>query len=200
MMISKKSATRMAAAAISCLPPQLALAHDGLAHAAGFLSGVVHPLTGLDHLLAMTAAGLLAAQLGGRAMWRVPLAFVAMMVAGGSAGMLGLQLPWVEAGIAASLIFFGLAVAMPMNLPVAAAVGCSGLFAILHGHAHGVEIPMSASGMGYMLGFTVSTTALLATGLGLGLLAERHVIRAGLLTARFGGLAVAGSGVYLLLS
>ena len=124
-------------------------AHTGHGHAIGFMHGFLHPLSGLDHMLAMVAVGLFAARLGGKAFWAVPLAFVAMMVVGGAMGMNGFGLPYVEFGIAASVIVLGAAVALDFSLPISAAMGLVGFFALFHGHAHGSEMPVAASGLTY---------------------------------------------------
>src|SRR5258708_21754085 len=113
-----------------------AAAHTFGAHGAGFAQGIAHPLGGIDHLLAMVAVGLWAAQLGGRALWAVPAAFVAMMAVGGVAGMLGAALPLVEFGISGSLVVLGVLVALAARLPVAVSAVLVGLLALFHGHAH----------------------------------------------------------------
>src|SRR5579863_3698485 len=113
--------------------------------AAGLTAGFAHPLSGLDHVLAMVAVGLWAAQLGGRALWLVPASFVGFMTLGGALGMAGVHLPMVEAGILASVLILGILIAAAAQLPLAASVAVTGLFAIFHGHAHGTEIPLAAS-------------------------------------------------------
>ena len=114
------------------LMTQLAHAHTGVGQASGFMHGFSHPFSGLDHILAMVAVGLFAAQRGGRALWLVPLTFVAMMAVGGALGVYGVALPMVELGIAASVIVLGAAVAMQANLPVAAANSARDFPAFLH--------------------------------------------------------------------
>ena len=151
------------------LLPTAALAHTGIGAAGGFAHGFWHPIGGLDHVLAMVAVGAFAVCLGGRAVWLVPSAFVAMMAVGGFAGMEGIQLPLVETGIALSVVVLGLAVAFQWKLPVAAASALVGLFAIFHGHAHGSEMPVDASGLGYAAGFMLATASLHVAGIGLGL-------------------------------
>lgn len=152
------------------LAPTLAFAHPGLpGHTHDLASGFVHPFSGLDHILAMVAVGLFAAQLGGRALWAVPASFVGMMAAAGVAGMSGIALPLTETGIALSVIVLGGAVALRLALPVAAATALVGFFAIFHGYAHGLETPETASGLLYGLGFVAATAALHALGIGLGL-------------------------------
>lgn len=172
-----------------------AFAHPG--HGTGLEAGLIHPFTGIDHMLAMLAVGLWAAQQrSARALWAVPLAFVASMAVGAVAGRLGLQLPAVEAGIAASLLVLGLLVAGALRLPTAAAMGLVGVFALFHGWAHGAEMPAQAGWGGFALGFVVATASLHALGVGLGLLARRH----GGLLLRAGGVGVAVAGLWLALN
>ncbi|MET0598210.1 MAG: HupE/UreJ family protein [Mesorhizobium sp.] len=177
------------------LAPTLASAHTGLGDTAGLLHGFMHPIGGLDHILAMVMVGVFAFQLGGRARWALPAAFVGMMAVGGLLGMGGIAVPFVELGIALSVIVLGTVVAFGVQAPVAAAIGVVGLFAIFHGHAHGAEMPENAAGLAYGVGFMAATALLHLTGLGGGLLLgmARHG-RAAMRTA--GGLAaVAGLGI-----
>ncbi|MGY2051924.1 HupE/UreJ family protein [Methylobacterium sp. JK268] len=160
-------------AAALLLLPQAALAHPGHGDAAGLAHGFVHPLSGADHVLAMVAVGLLAALRGGRALWALPAAFLGMMVVGGVLGASGVALPSVETGIALSIVAFGLAVAVGGGLPLAALAALVGVFAVFHGHAHGAEIPETASGLAYGAGFVAATALLHAAGIGLGLAAAR---------------------------
>jgi urease accessory protein len=127
------------------LTPSLALAHPGHGDGLGLAHGVMHPLSGLDHVLAMVAVGVVAAQLGGRAIWALPLAFIGMMAVGGALGMAGFAIPYVEGGIALSIVALGAAIALNLRLPVVAAAAAVGLFAIFHGHAHGASPTRSAS-------------------------------------------------------
>ena len=152
------------------LAPGAALAHPGHGEAMGLAAGFAHPLGGLDHVAAMVAVGLIAALRGGRALWLLPLVFLAMMALGAGAGMLRLPLPFAEAGILASLVAFGLLTVFGRGLPLALLAGLLGAFAVFHGHAHGVEMPETASGLRYSLGFLGATALLHAAGLGLGLL------------------------------
>jgi urease accessory protein len=155
-----------------------AYAHHAGATGAAFAVGLLHPLSGFDHLLAMLAVGVWAAQMGGKALWRVPATFVLVMLAGGALGMAGVPLPYVEAGIAASLVVLGLLVASAAQLPLIASMSIVGLFALFHGHAHGSEIQLDASPAFYALGFVIATGTL-------------HVI--GIMLARPSGLASARS-------
>jgi urease accessory protein len=172
-----------------------AFAHlDPLAHGS-FMAGVSHPLFGLDHVLAMVAVGLWAAQIAGRdqgskkALWAVPAAFVATMAVGFAAGVAGMSLPFVEPAILASVIALGLLVSMAVRLPVVASAALVAVFALFHGFAHGNELG-SAGALQFGIGFTVATTLLHAAGIGLGLAVQRFapsVTRiAGALTALIG--------------
>ena len=145
----------------------------------------------------MVAVGAFAARLGGRALWIVPTAFVAMMAVGGLVGMEGIQLPFVETGIALSVVVLGLAVAFQWKLPVAAASALVGLFAIFHGHAHGSEMPVDASGVAYAVGFMLATASLHVAGIGLGVAVGRIGARSRLALQASGG-AMALAGVALL--
>ncbi|HEY4920385.1 MAG TPA: HupE/UreJ family protein [Xanthobacteraceae bacterium] len=156
------------------LVPTLALAHPGLpGHTHDFADGVLHPLTGLDHILAMVAVGLFAAQLGGRALWAVPASFVTVMAAAGLAGMSGIALPLTETGIALSIVALGGVIALRVSMPLAAAMAMVGFFAVFHGYAHGVETPDNASGLLYGLGFVTATALLHGLGVGIGLAVGR---------------------------
>ena len=179
------------------LLPTAALAHTGVGATVGFAHGFWHPIGGLDHVLAMVAVGAFAVRLGGRALWLVPTAFVAMMAAGGIAGMEGIQLPIVETGIALSVVVLGLAVAFQWKPPVVAASALVGLFAIFHGHAHGSEMPVDASSLGYAVGFMLATAALHVAGIGLGVAVGSIGARSRLALQASGG-AMALAGVALL--
>lgn len=168
-----------------------AQAHTIGAHGAGFAAGMAHPFIGLDHLLAMVAVGLWAAQLGGRAIWRMPLAFMAMMALGSIFAFVGLLLPAVEAGIAVSVLVLGLLIAVVARFPLAASMLLVGAFALFHGHAHGQELPQAASAFAYSLGFLFATGLLHAAGAGLGLLLGRD-ISVNWVRLMGGGIAAAG--------
>lgn len=169
--------------------PGLALAHPGHEHASGLLSGLVHPLFGLDHLLAMLAVGLWGAQLGGRARWALPVLFVGVMLLGGCLGLAGLALPGVEHGIVASVVVLGLALLWARQIPLAYSSLLVAAFALFHGHAHGTEMPGEASAGLYALGFAVATAALHLAGLRIGLWLKG---RDGMLVSR-----VVGAGIGL---
>jgi urease accessory protein len=171
-----------------------ALAHTGAEHALSFASGFQHPLTGLDHMLAMVAVGLWAGLNGGRALWAWPVAFVGVMVLGGALGIAGIALPLVESGILASVVVLGLLVLMAVRLPVAIGAALVAAFALLHGHAHGAELPGDAAAATYAAGFAIATTVLHAIGLGVAHLAGSA---SGLLLVRGAGALVAAAGVAL---
>lgn len=175
------------------LSPALAFAHPGHDHA-GLMAGLAHPVFGLDHLLAMLAVGLWAAQQSGAARWALPLTFVASMLVGGLLGFGGLEIPLMETGIAASVLAFGLLVAVAVRLPMAVALGLTALFALSHGVAHGLELPHLASPWAYALGFLVATAALHAAGYAL----VRGLPRAAAPLVRVAGAASALTGVWLL--
>jgi len=185
----------IAAALVATAMP--AFAHTGAGTAHGFAAGFVHPLLGLDHLLAMIAVGLFAASRRGKALWLVPLAFVAMMIGGGALAMAGVQLPMVELGIALSVVVLGGAVALRLSLPLAGAMALVGAFALFHGHAHVAGMPAGASLTDYAAGFVLATGLLHAAGLGLGLSAGFGSRRVGQWAVRSAGsvMALAGAGI-----
>lgn len=145
--------------------PAMAFAHTGHADSAGFFHGFEHPIGGMDHILAMVAVGIFAFVLGGRALWLVPLSFVGMMLAGFALGVAQIELPFVELGIALSSVVIGAAAAMGRPMPVAGAMALVGVFAVFHGHAHGAEMPETAGGLTYALGFVVATALLHGAGI-----------------------------------
>jgi urease accessory protein len=151
--------------AVLILMPLPALAHTGEG-AHGFLSGVLHPLTGTDHLLAMFAVGLWAASLGGRAIWALPLAFVVALAAGGVTGVTGIRLPSVEAAILASLMVFGVAAAIALRLPLGAALAGTAVFGLAHGLAHGSEV--TGDFLPFASGFVLASLGLHLAGLAVG--------------------------------
>ena len=176
------------------LLPSFAHAHVGAGEASGFMHGLAHPASGLDHVCAMLAVGLWAAQMGGRSVWAVPLTFVSVMALGGALPALGIGLPFVEQGIALSVLLLGVLIVAAVRLPLWLGGVMVGLFALWHGHAHGAEIPPLASGIGYALGFMLTTALLhvigIAFGLGMRRLAREHAIRAA-------GAGIALCGMYL---
>jgi urease accessory protein len=175
----------------------LALAHVGVSPVHDLLHGLEHPLTGIDHICAMFAVGLWAAQRGGRAIWVVPLTFVTVMTVGGFLGMSRVPIPFVEPGIILSVVTLGLFVAAAVQLPLSVSASIVALFALVHGYAHGAETPASASGLSFAIGFIAATVALHALGIGFGVVFQR-VRQPQLLRAA--GAAIAIFGVYLVLA
>jgi urease accessory protein len=178
--------------------PVTAFAHTGLGDTSGFAHGMAHPVSGLDHVLAMIAVGVFAYQLGGRALWLVPGTFVFLMAGGGALGMAGISVPYVETGIALSVIVLGAIIALGVRAPVAIAMAIVGVFAIFHGHAHGAEMPADASGAAFAAGFMLATALLHGTGLALGFAIGRAGEIRGPLVVRAAGAMTALAGVGLL--
>jgi urease accessory protein len=172
-----------------------ALAHVEAGQAAGFLAGFAHPVSGLDHVLAMVAVGVWGAQLGLPAIWILPVTFPIVMALGGLLGLLGVPLPGVEIGIAASAILLGAAVMTERRLPFYAAAALVGFFAVFHGHVHGTELPPGQSGLLYSLGFVVATGCLHAIGIAIGTIHRRP---AGRIALRIAGGGVGLAGVFFL--
>ena len=179
---------------ITMFAPRVALAHVGLGDAHDALHGFLHPILGLDHILAMITVGLLAANLGGRARWAVPVSFVSMMLAGGIAAMSGMILPFSELGVAMSVIMLGGLLSSRVRLPVAYAAALAGIFAIFHGYAHGLEMPQDASGISFALGFLTATASLHIAGLciGLGIAKLSHPAASKITTMGGGAIVIAG--------
>jgi urease accessory protein len=168
--------------------PGAAYAHDGgVLPFGGFLSGLVHPVLGYDHLLAMLSVGILSAQIGGRAIWTVPATFVTVMAAGGGLGYIDIGLTSTELGIAASLVILGLIIAAERKLPTLLAMVGVGFFAIFHGYAHGTEIPQTAEPVAYAFGFLTGTALIHIAGVLIGDIA-RHYERGKLILRAGGGL------------
>ncbi len=149
---------------------QTAFAHPQKGEAVGFLTGFHHPISGLDHVLAMVAVGLWGAQLGAPAIWVLPVAFPMVMAFGGMLGLMGVPLPGTEYGIALSAILLGAAVLFEVRPPLGVAALLVGVFAIFHGHAHGTELPPGQSALLYSMGFVIATGCLHALGIGIGTL------------------------------
>lgn len=179
---------------LAAFPPPV-LAHVQNGSAAGLAAGLWHPISGLDHVIAMVAVGIWGAQLGAPAIWLLPVTFPMVMAIGGSLGLMGVPLPGVEIGIALSAVLLGAMVLAEARPPLAAAAALVGLFAIFHGHAHGTELPPGQSGMLYSLGFVVSTGCLHAAGIAIGLV---HRWPAGRAALRVAGGAIAAAGLAFL--
>ena len=175
--------------------PATAMAHIESGEAGGFLSGVYHPISGLDHVLAMVAVGLWGAQLGSPAVWLLPVAFPMMMAFGGMLGLMGVGVPGVEIGIAASGVVLGAMVLGEVKAPLAVSLVLVAVFAIFHGHAHGTELAPGQNAMLYSLGFVISTGTLHAAGIGIGL---SHRWTAGQIALRGAGAIVMIGGLVFL--
>ena len=194
-MSGKRCLLATSAICILAFWPSYGLAHVRGGEAVSFLSGVRHPVSGADHILAMISVGLWGAQLGAPAIWLLPVTFPLVMAFGGLLGLLGVRLPGIEIGVAVSAIALGFAVfreARPRLWVAAAAVG---FFAIFHGYAHGAELPPGASGLLYSMGFVIATGCLHAIGITVGLI---HKWPAGRVALRGAGACVSMAGVYFL--
>jgi urease accessory protein len=172
-----------------------ALAHVQQGQAAGFAAGLLHPVSGLDHVLAMVAVGLWGAQLGAPAIWVLPVAFPLVMAMGGMLGFIGVPVPGVEFGIAASAIVLGTAVAFELRPPLVIAALMVGCFAIFHGYAHGTELLPGQSALLYSVGFVIATGCLHAVGIGVGTVHRR---RWGRQLLRIAGTVVAAGGIFFM--
>jgi urease accessory protein len=184
----------------AALAGSLAIAATGVqAHAlggeGGLASGLAHPFMGLDHLLAMIAVGLWAAQLGRRASWQVPLAFVSVMAAGFGLAQLGLALPVAEPMVVASVAVLGAMVAGAVHVPVVSGAALVSMFAVFHGYAHGIDMPSTGSAGTYAAGFALTTVGLHLVGLALGTGMAR---RQRPVLVRLSGAAIAAAGVAML--
>lgn len=183
-----KSKLTLALLSLAC--SGAAMAHPG--HADGAMAGLMHPLSGIDHLLAMLAVGLWAVQLGGRARWLLPSSFVTFLAVGGMFGMGGAALPMVEAGIVTSVLVFGVLIGFAVKLQSTAAALVVGAFALFHGYAHGAEMPAMSSAWLYAAGFVAASAALHGAGLWIGGSVKQH--------SRWlqgGGAAISLAGVWL---
>ncbi|MBU2570233.1 MAG: HupE/UreJ family protein [Gammaproteobacteria bacterium] len=169
-----------------------AQAHTFGAEGAGFAEGFIHPFIGVDHLLAMLAIGIWAVQLGHKALWRLPAAFVGTMSLAALLASYGPVLPLLELAIAATVLFLGIILMFSVRLPIAAGMLIAGLFASVHGYAHGLEMPQAASPLFYGAGFIAATSLVHAFGITMAVLIKRQ-----LWLTRAGGLAIATAGLYL---
>jgi len=166
-------------------------AHTGHGATNAFAAGLAHPLEGFDHLLAILAIGLWAGLVGGRGLWLWPVSFVGAMLIGGALGMTGVPMPLVELGIVGSVIVIGLAAALAFSPSVMIGMAVAALAGLLHGHAHGTEVPADASGLAYAAGFAIATALLHTLGIAAAVAATRFSLPIAARTA--GGLtAVAG--------
>ena len=175
--------------------PAIAYAHTG--GGGGFMAGLTHPVLGFDHLLAMLSVGILSAQMGGQAIWRVPLAFVLVMLGGGILGINGVPLFSVELGIALSVLALGVAIALEKKLSSLLAMIFVGFFAIFHGHAHGTEMPSLSKPLFYACGFVLGTAGIHVAGVLIGIIADR--LKDGGQLLRYLGAGIAGIGFHLII-
>jgi urease accessory protein len=173
--------------------PAAAWAHTASGEAGGFLTGIRHPVSGLDHVLAMLAVGLWGAQLGVPAVWLLPVAFPMMMAFGGMFGLMGLPLPGVEMGIAVSAVVLGIMVSAEARPPLWVALSIVTVFSVFHGHAHGTELPEGQSGLFYSMGFVIATGLLHGVGIGIGSI---HRWDAGRVALRVAGAVVLVAGIF----
>jgi urease accessory protein len=180
---------------VGLLFPTVALAHEAVL-TGGFISGLSHPILGSDHLLAMISVGILSAQIGGRAIWSVPLTFVLVMLFGGVLGIQGIPFFSVEFGIALSVFVLGIALAADKKLPTIVAMVFVGVFAIFHGHAHGTEMPNLAQPVLYVSGFVAGTIGIHIAGVLIGIFSKK--INYGAQLLRYVGAGIAGIGFYIL--
>ena len=196
-MRRKDRLLRLFATILLVMVPAPALAHVTPGEIGGFAGGFTHPLTGPDHLLAMFAVGVWGAQMGGRSVWALPVAFPLIMTIGGIIGMAGVSLPYIEIGIALSILVLGLAIAFKWHPIEIVPLGLIAVFAICHGYAHGVELPSAADPAAYAVGFVLATGMIHIAGIAVGLLLGRPY--RGLL-ARGVGCLIALGGVYYLVA
>ena len=174
--------------------PSIAFAHTGIDQTAGFLHGLAHPIGGADHLLAMLAVGIWAAQIGGQALWRVTGTFVAVMLLGGLLGIANIPLPFIEEGILVSIVVLGILITGAFKIRLVYSCLLVGVFAIFHGYTHGSEMPTSISAASYALGFVMATAVLHLSGIGLAVLMKKTKVQ---MMGRFAGSTIALCGVYL---
>lgn len=172
-----------------------AFAHTQQGQAQGFLTGLRHPISGLDHVLAMISVGIWGAQLGRPALWLLPVTFPMVMAVGGFLGLIGVPVPGVEIGVALSALVLGLMVALEAKPPPVVAAALVGAFAVFHGHAHGTELPPGQSGLTYSIGFVVATGCLHGVGILLGVV---YRWRTGKAALRLAGAAVVLAGAVFL--
>ncbi len=172
-----------------------AVAHEAVGITGGLVSGLLHPLFGLDHVVAMVAVGLWGAFLGAPAIWVLPVVFPVVMALGGALGVVGIPIPYVELGIAGSAVVLGLMVALAARPPLWIAAVLVGAFAVFHGHAHGTELPNAANPFAYSVGFVVATGLLHVAGIAFGMLTRWEI---GKLGVRIAGGIIALAGSYFM--
>jgi urease accessory protein len=191
----RNTVTKSLTAVLLLATSSAAFAHTGH-NVSGLAAGLMHPFSGLDHLLAMVAVGLWAAQGGGRKVWLLPATFMTTLVVGAAIAMQWQSLPLVEAGIATSVLALGLLIALSLQLPTSLSVAITALFGLMHGYAHGLELPQSAAPAAYALGFLAATATLHLSGIAVGIATRQRYV----LLSRLLGSSIAVSGAYLLAS
>ena len=182
---------------LSLLFPAFALAHTGFGDTTGFLSGFGHPIGGADHVLAMVAVGLWAAQFEGRRLWAIPCTFVGVMILGGLLGFAGVAVPFIEEGIMLSVLILGVLIAGAFRFPLLVSALVVGFFAVFHGHAHGAEMPVAIGAASYTIGFALATALLHSAGVGLGVLIRKANLHK---VMRLAGGALVLGGIYLVIA
>ena len=190
--MNARSFSSLAIAALFIVYASTVSAHEGTGITGGFISGFLHPVLGWDHVVAMVAVGLWRAFLGNPAIWVLPVVFPLIMAFGGALGVIGVPIPAVETGIAASAVVLGAMVAFTVRAPIWIAAVIVGAFAIFHGHAHGTELPNAANPLAYSIGFVLSTGLLHLSGVAFGLLVRWP---AGKVVVQTGGGLIALVGV-----
>jgi urease accessory protein len=168
--VMQTSVQRLAPAILLALVATQVQAHTGTGVIGGFSSGFLHPITGWDHVVAMVAVGLWGAFLGSPAIWILPITFPLVMAVGGALGIAGIPLPYTETMIALSGIVLGCVVLFGVRAPIWIAAVIVGVFAIFHGHAHGMELPTAANPLSYAVGFVLATGLLHLFGIAFGFL------------------------------
>jgi urease accessory protein len=194
-IMNRDNFTRSLMAIILLLAMQPLSAHTTGGAIGGLGSGLGHPFIGIDHLLAMLAVGMWAYQLGGSAVWKVPLVFVLTLLVGASVGLAGLSLPFIEPVIVASVMVFGLLIAMKSRITPVLASMLVALFALFHGYAHGIEMPLAALPLAYVAGFSLATIGIHVLGVMLAYVIHRT---AQTTLLRVGGFGLAGTGLLLM--
>jgi urease accessory protein len=191
-----KTSSHLAVLVLLLSLPFAVSAHTGAHDTYGLFSGFAHPFSGLDHLLAMLAVGIWTIQMRHKSMWLLPAAFVSVMLLGAVLGLSGLGLPYVETGIALSVLVFGLLIASAIRLPTAFGVCLVAVFALFHGYAHGTEMPAGVAS-GFMAGFALATALLHISGMASAILLRKFNAD---LAVRVAGGAMALSGMYMVLA
>ncbi|WP_339806983.1 HupE/UreJ family protein [uncultured Marinobacter sp.] len=188
--------TKLLTTAVLMLAATAAFAHPGHDHSTnGLISGLLHPLLGLDHLLAMAAIGFWSVRQGDLMKRATPLFVVGGMILGAGIAFAGIALPGVETGIVLSVMVAGILIAAMAKLPTAIGGTLVAAFMVFHGHAHGTEMPAGAALAAYLVGFSIATLAITFAGRGLGAL----LMKADNRIARGVGVALAGTGAALML-